>query len=106
MIRLRLREWRERRGLSIRRLASLAAVGFATIYRIEAGKISPTVELLRKLAKPLRISIKSFIPSEARPRKEKSMKLARSGSRGVFWRPNARGTQELRGAAGRRERGD
>lgn len=33
------------------------------------------------------------------------MKLAHSGARGVFWRANARGTQELRTAAGR-VRGD
>ncbi len=34
------------------------------------------------------------------------MKLADSGSRGVFWRANDRGTQELRGPGGKRERGD
>src|SRR5262245_20160624 len=34
------------------------------------------------------------------------MKLAKSGSRGVFWRANERGTQEQRLGKGRRERGD
>jgi integrase len=34
------------------------------------------------------------------------MKLAKSGSRGVFWRSNERGTQERRLGEGRRERGD
>jgi integrase len=34
------------------------------------------------------------------------VKLADSGSRGVFWRRNARGTQDLRAGSGRRERGD
>jgi integrase len=34
------------------------------------------------------------------------MKLARSGSRGVFWRPNLRGTQERRSEGGVRDRGD
>jgi integrase len=34
------------------------------------------------------------------------MKLSESGSRGVFWRGNPRGTQDLRGSGGRRERGD
>ena len=34
------------------------------------------------------------------------MKLAASGSRGVFWRANARGTQERRLGEGRREQGD
>jgi len=32
------------------------------------------------------------------------MKLAKSGSRGVFWRANERGTQEQRLGKGRRER--
>ena len=34
------------------------------------------------------------------------MKLARSGSRGVFWRASARGTQELKLQQGVRQRGD
>ena len=34
------------------------------------------------------------------------MKLARSGHRGVFWRSNLRGTQEVRAGAGGRQRGD
>lgn len=34
------------------------------------------------------------------------MRLAKSGSRGVFWRANDRGTQELRRSAGERQRGD
>src|SRR2546427_10766565 len=34
------------------------------------------------------------------------MKLATSGARGVFWKANARGTQDVRKPDGRRERGD
>jgi hypothetical protein len=34
------------------------------------------------------------------------MKLAKSGSRGVFWRANERGTQELRLGKEHREQGD
>ncbi|MBI2218947.1 MAG: hypothetical protein HYU51_16805 [Candidatus Rokubacteria bacterium] len=34
------------------------------------------------------------------------MKLAKSGSRGVFWRASERGTQDLRRPGGVRERGD
>src|SRR5262245_16692030 len=43
-------------------------------------------------------------PIEAKEKGE-TMKLAGSGVRGVFWRPNARGTQEIRTPTGRR-RGD
>src|SRR5262245_27870512 len=34
------------------------------------------------------------------------MKLAQSGSRGVFWRPSTRGTQDRRTENGAKERGD
>ena len=34
------------------------------------------------------------------------MKLAASGKRGVFWRANPRGSQELRQPGGARVRGD
>jgi hypothetical protein len=34
------------------------------------------------------------------------MKLAASGKRGVFWRANSRGSQELRQPGGGRARGD
>lgn len=57
---LRLREWRERRGLSLRQLAERAGVSFVTLYRIEAGKVSPTVAMLGKLAKALGIGVRDF----------------------------------------------
>jgi transcriptional regulator with XRE-family HTH domain len=68
-VELRLREWRTKRGLSLRRLAEKAAVSFVTLYRIEGGKISPTVALLEKLAGPLRITVRDFFPVEAKPRR-------------------------------------
>ena len=38
---LRLREWRAKRGLSLRQLGELASVSFVTLYRIETW-IAPT----------------------------------------------------------------
>jgi len=64
---VQLREWRERRGYSVRGLAARAGVAFATVHRIEVGSMSPTVELLEKLAKALGITIRDFFPTE-RPR--------------------------------------
>jgi transcriptional regulator with XRE-family HTH domain len=43
---LRLREWRERRRLSLRALADEAGVSYVTIARIEGGRLSPTVAML------------------------------------------------------------
>jgi transcriptional regulator with XRE-family HTH domain len=59
---IRLRDWRERRGLSVRQLADRAGVGFATVHRIEVGRLSPTVAMLEKLARALRIGVRDFFP--------------------------------------------
>ena len=61
-MRLRLHEWRTRRGLSLRGLASRAGVSYVTIVRIEAGRMSPTVAMLEKLAAALDISVTDFFP--------------------------------------------
>ena len=65
---LRLREWRERRGLSVRQLAERAGVAFATVHRIEVERMSPTVALLEKLAEALAIDVRDFFPPRKRPR--------------------------------------
>lgn len=44
-----VRESRERAGLSVRALAEHAGVAASTVSRIEAGKVSPTVETLQSL---------------------------------------------------------
>jgi transcriptional regulator with XRE-family HTH domain len=68
LVRLRLREWRHERGLSLRQLADRASVHWVTLYRIEKGKTSPTVAMLAKVAKPLRIAMRDFFPAEKSPR--------------------------------------
>jgi transcriptional regulator with XRE-family HTH domain len=59
-VQLRLKEWRERRGFSIRQLAEQAGVSHVTVVRIEQGRMSPTVALLEKLAGALGISVRDF----------------------------------------------
>lgn len=44
-----VKESRERAGLSVRALAEHAGVAASTVSRIEAGKVSPTVETLQSL---------------------------------------------------------
>jgi len=63
-VQLRLREWRDRRGCSVRGLAARAGVAFGTVHRIEVGRMSPTVALLEKLAKALDIGVRDFFPIE------------------------------------------
>lgn len=59
-----LRQWRERRGYSVRQLAERAGVGFVTVSRIENGHVSPTVAMLEKLAKALEIDVRDFFPAD------------------------------------------
>ncbi|MBI3455458.1 MAG: helix-turn-helix transcriptional regulator [Candidatus Rokubacteria bacterium] len=63
---LLLRQWRDRRGLSLHALADRAGVSFVTISRIEHGRMSPTVALLEKLAAALDISVRELFPVERR----------------------------------------
>lgn len=64
-----LRYWRERRGYSVRELARRAGVGYVTVVRIENEQISPTVAMLEKLAKALRIDMRDFFPPRKRGRR-------------------------------------
>ncbi len=58
---LRLREIRERRGLSLRQLAAKSGVGVATLARLEAGEYDPRLSTLRRLAKALRVSVPALL---------------------------------------------
>ena len=58
-----LRAWRERRGYSLRTLAERAGVGFSTLHKIEQERMSPTVDLLEKLARALGISVRQLFPA-------------------------------------------
>ncbi len=65
---LRLKLWRERRGLSLRKLAVVAGVHYVSLARLEAGDFDPRLSTLRKLAKALRVSIADLL-GESRPGK-------------------------------------
>ena len=69
-MRTRLREWRERRGYSLRRLAECAGVHFTTIVRVEQDEISPTLALLEKLARALEVRVRDVLPAEKPPRRK------------------------------------
>lgn len=69
VMRVRLKKWRSRRGYSLRQLAERAGVSYVTIVRIEQGQISPTVAMLEKLAKALKIHITEFFPAPRRSRR-------------------------------------
>jgi transcriptional regulator with XRE-family HTH domain len=84
-----LKEWRRRRRLSLRQLALRARVAVSTLLRIEQGELSPTVDLLEKLAKALDVEVRRLFP-RAWPVPTKRVRK----------RP------DLRSISGRRTRGD
>jgi transcriptional regulator with XRE-family HTH domain len=59
-MRIRLREVREAKGMSLRTLAEKAGVNWSAIHRIEKGK-DPLVSTLEKLAKALGVKIRTLI---------------------------------------------
>jgi transcriptional regulator with XRE-family HTH domain len=69
-----LKMWREKRGLSMRGLASRAGVSHVAVLMIESGKISPTVTMLEKLAEALGISVRDFFPDPIRGQRTKRRK--------------------------------
>ena len=60
-VKLRLREWRTRRGLTVRGLAELAGVSYVTVVNIENEHLSPTVSMLAKLAHALECDVRDLI---------------------------------------------
>lgn len=64
MIGQRLRELRTRRGLSQRQLARQADVANATISQIEAGKLNPTVGMLKRVLDGIPINLSEFFSDE------------------------------------------
>ena len=66
-----VRMWRERRGLSLRELGEKAGVSYVTIQRIEAGKTSPTVALLEKVAEALGVNVRDLFPLEKRRKRRR-----------------------------------
>ena len=61
---LLLKQWRERRGWSLRQLGERSGVSFANISNIEAGKLDPRLSTLERLARALGISVRGLFPTE------------------------------------------
>jgi len=60
----RIRELRERRGLSLRELAELAGVSSSAIQKIEANSMIPTISVLMKIARGLRCRVTDFLDDD------------------------------------------
>ena len=60
----RLRDIRTRLGVSQRQLARVSSVANATISQIEAGKLNPTVSMLKKVLDGVPISMSEFFADD------------------------------------------
>lgn len=61
----RLKALRQSRGLSIRGLAEQAGVPHATLSIIERDKSSPSVSILKRLLRPLNVTLSAFFSDSA-----------------------------------------
>ena len=61
MIVIQLKKARQTKKISLRALGEKSKVHYTTIARIEAGRISPTIGTLKKLAKALGITLEELI---------------------------------------------
>lgn len=57
----KIRAARKERGLTMKQLAAEVGVSYLTIFRVETGKVSPSVVLLSEIAQCLGSSVVSFI---------------------------------------------
>jgi transcriptional regulator with XRE-family HTH domain len=59
-----LKEWRERRRLSLRKLGELAGVHYVSLIKLEAGRLDPRLSTLLRLCKALRITLNQLVGSK------------------------------------------
>jgi transcriptional regulator with XRE-family HTH domain len=57
----KLREWRQRRLLTLRELATKSGIQFHTIHAIETGKQEPRASTVRKLIRALDIPAEELL---------------------------------------------
>jgi transcriptional regulator with XRE-family HTH domain len=63
---LLLKEWRDRRGWSLRQLGERAGVSYVSVFRIEAGTLDPRLSTLERLARALGISVRDLFSAGRR----------------------------------------
>ena len=85
----RLRKIREALELSQRQLARQSGVANATISQVEAGKINPTVSMLKKILDGIPIGLGEFFSDDLQPQERKffrSEELIEIAEGGVSYR--------------------
>lgn len=62
-----LKKWREKKGLSVRKLGELAGVHYVSIVRMESGKLDPQLSTLLKLCEALDITLNQLVGVARKP---------------------------------------
>ena len=62
-----LKMWREKKGLSVRKLGELARVHYVSIVRMESGKLDPQLSTLLKLCEALDITLNQLVGVARKP---------------------------------------
>jgi transcriptional regulator with XRE-family HTH domain len=57
----RLREWREKRGLTLRKLGDLSGVHYVSLVKMEAGRLDPQLSTLLKLCQALKLTLSQLV---------------------------------------------
>lgn len=69
IVKTRLKEWRERRGLSLRKLGELSGVHFVSLAKLEADQGDPKLSTLLKLCDALNITPNQLLGVARKPQK-------------------------------------
>jgi DNA-binding XRE family transcriptional regulator len=60
-VQTRIREWREKRSLSLRKLGELSGVHYISLVKLEAGRLDPRLSTVLKLCQALRVSLSQLV---------------------------------------------
>lgn len=61
IVAVRIRKLREERGWTKRDLAKAAKISYGYLWRLEAARQDPTLTVLEKIAKALRVSVGTLL---------------------------------------------
>jgi transcriptional regulator with XRE-family HTH domain len=65
----RLKEWREKRGLTVRKLGQLSGVHFVSIVKMEGGRVDPQLSTVLKLCEALGVTLNQLVGVARKPQK-------------------------------------
>ena len=84
----RLRELRERMGWTLQKASEVTGVPIATLSRIANEKVSPTLDIVMRIARGFNMSPSDFIFSPQAPLGERTVSISRAGQGRFAEMPN------------------